>query len=228
MTDSLIVGASRGIGLGLAGELLRRGHGVHATERGASAGLDALAGESGGRLTRGRVDVAERASSEAFAGSLAGRQFDVVVVNAGVGGANGRHPGNVGDDDFARLFLTNTLGPARLAELLAGSLAPNTGVMAFMTSQLGSVEQNTSGGFELYRASKAALNSLIRSFAARHADTGLCVLALHPGWVKTDMGGPQAPLTVEESARGLADVLERAARDRVGGFIDYLGRPLPW
>ncbi|MEO7027515.1 MAG: SDR family oxidoreductase [Caulobacteraceae bacterium] len=228
MTDSLIVGASRGIGLGLARELLRRGHAVCATERSPSAGLDALAAESGGRLTRETVDIADGASSEALRDRLAGRRFDVVLINAGVGGPRERNPRNVAGDEFAKLMVTNALGPARLAELLAKSVKPDVGVVAFMTSQLGSVEQNTSGGFELYRASKAALNSLIRSFAARHADKKLAVLALHPGWVKTDMGGPQAPLGVDDSVRGLADILERAAADRKSGYLDYQGQTLPW
>ena len=97
-----------------------------------------------------------------------------------------------------------------------------------MTSQLGSVEQNTNGGMELYRASKAALNSLIRSFAARHSGKGWAVLALHPGWVKTEMGGEQAPVSVSESAQGLMDVIESAAKDRRSGYLNYRGEPLPW
>jgi NAD(P)-dependent dehydrogenase (short-subunit alcohol dehydrogenase family) len=150
------------------------------------------------------------------------------VVNAGVGGPPGKNPRTVSRDEFADLMVVNALGPVRLAELLAKQVRPQSGVVAFMTSQLGSVANNTTGGTELYRASKAALNSLVRSFAARHRDKGLAVLALHPGWVRTDMGGPNADIDVETSARGLADVVERARRDRRDGFFDYKGDELPW
>ena len=105
---------------------------------------------------------------------------------------------------------------------------PQSGVVAVMSSQLGSVANNTTGGTELYRASKAALNSLARSFAARHRDKGLAVLALHPGWVRTDMGGPNAAIDVETSAKGIANVVERAQGDRRSGFFDYKGDELPW
>ena len=97
-----------------------------------------------------------------------------------------------------------------------------------MTSQLGSVEQASAGGMELYRASKAALNSFTRSFAARHKDKGIAVLSLHPGWVRTDMGGPNADIDVETSTKGLANVIERAQKDRRDGYFDYKGDTLPW
>ena len=95
-------------------------------------------------------------------------------------------------------------------------------------SLLGSVAANTAGGIELYRASKAALNSFTRSFAARHADKGLTVLSLHPGWVKTDMGGPGADIDIETSVSGLTGVIERAIADRKDGYFDYKGDVIPW
>ncbi len=227
MGDILIIGASRGIGLGFVREALARGHAVTATRRTAAPELEALAGEAGGRLTLETVDTADPRSGEALRDSLAGRVFDIILINAGVGGPRA-NPRTVADGDFNTLMITNALGPARLAELLSKSLKPSRGVMAFMTSQLGSVEQNTSGGMELYRASKAALNSFIRSFAARHADKGWAVLALHPGWVRTDMGGDQAPVSVADSARGLMDVIEQCAKDRRSAYLNYRGETLPW
>ena len=227
MSEILIVGASRGIGLGLVREALERGWAVAATRRGSAPDLEALRERAGGRLRIETVDTGEAASAEALRDGLAGRAFDVIVINAGVGGPNA-NPRTVAHEDFNALMVTNALGPARLAELLSRALKPKTGVMAFMTSQLGSVEQNTNGGMELYRASKAALNSLIRSFAARHADRGFAVLALHPGWVRTDMGGDQAPVSVADSARGLMTVIEAAARDRRSGYLNYRGETLPW
>jgi len=124
--------------------------------------------------------------------------------------------------------VTNSLAPVRFAEIFAKQIKPKTGVVGLMTSELGSVEGAGAGGFELYRGSKAALNSLTRSFAARHKDKELAVLSLHPGWVKTDMGGPNAAIDVATSAKGLADVVERAQKDRQSGYFDYAGATIPW
>ncbi|MEP6967803.1 MAG: SDR family oxidoreductase [Pseudomonadota bacterium] len=228
MPNALIVGASRGIGLGLAREFSSRGWAVTATARGAAPELAELADASGGELRVETVDTADVASGEALRERLKDETFDLVLINAGVGGPAGKNPRTVSHDAFTDLFVTNALGPVRLAELLAKTIRPRTGVVGFMTSQLGSIANNTTGGIELYRASKAALNSLVRSFAARHKDKGLAVLALHPGWVRTDMGGAHAAIDVETSARGLADVVERARDDRRDGFFDYKGDALPW
>ena len=148
----------------------------------------------------------------------------MVIVNAGVSGPRDKTPRTVSHDEFADLFITNSLAPVRFAELFARQVTPGTGVIGLMTSQLGSVEQASGGGMELYRASKAALNSFTRSFAARHKDKGIAVLSLHPGWVKTDMGGPGAAIDIETSVKGLADVIERAQKDRKDGFFDYRER----
>ncbi len=230
MPNALIVGTSRGIGLGLVREFASRGWDVTATVRSAAGApeLAKLAEASDGKLRIETVDTADVTSGEALRSRLGAETFDLVLVNAGVGGPAGKNPRTVSRDEFADLLVTNALGPVRLAELLAKQLRPDTGVVGFMTSQLGSVAGNTNGGIELYRASKAALNSMVRSFAARHKDKGLAVLALHPGWVRTDMGGPNADIDVGTSARGIADVVERARGDRHDGFFDYKGDELPW
>ena len=226
---ALVIGASRGIGLGLVRELASRGWTVVGTARDLSHAteLTALAAASGGAVRTAVVDTADAASAEALRDGLGGEVFDLVLVNAGVGGpeANTR---TVSREAFTTLFVTNALAPVRLAELLVKAVKPRTGVIGLMTSQLGSVEGASAGGMELYRASKAALNSFTRSFAARHKDKALAVLSLHPGWVKTAMGGANAPVSVEESTRGLVNVVERAQADRKDGFFDYTGATLPW
>ena len=226
---ALVIGASRGIGLGLVRELASRGWTVVGTARDLSKAteLTALAAASGGAVRTAVVDTADAASAEALRDGLGGEVFDLVLVNAGVGGpeANTR---TVSREAFTTLFVTNALAPVRLAELLVKAVKPRTGVIGLMTSQLGSVEGASAGGMELYRASKAALNSFTRSFAARHKDKALAVLSLHPGWVKTAMGGANAPVSVEESTRGLVNVVERAQADRKDGFFDYTGATLPW
>ena len=231
MTDKnvLIVGASRGIGLGLVKEFVGEGDRVTATVRDKAKATDlaALASSSGGKVKIETVDTADAKSAEGLRERLSGETFDVVVVNAGVGGPQA-NPRNVSDADFNALFLTNSLGPIRIAELMVKQVTPQTGVIGLMTSQLGSVEGAKAGGVELYRASKAALNSFTRSFAARHKDKGIAVLSLHPGWVKTDMGGAGADIDVETSTKGLVKVIERAEKDRQDGFFNYKGETLPW
>lgn len=225
---ALIIGASRGIGLGLVAEFAGRGWEVVGTVRGHAPGLEKLAADRPGAVRVETVDTADVASGEALRDRLRGEVFDLVLVNAGVAGPRDKTHRNVDHDSFAELMITNALGPVRLAELLKDQVRPDGGVVGLMTSQLGSVGGNTEGGMELYRASKAALNSLTRSFAARHRKAGIVVLSLHPGWVKTDMGGPNAAVTVADSARGLADVVERALKDRKSGYFDYRGETLPW
>ena len=225
----LIVGASRGIGLGLVKEFADDGATVVATvrDKAKASDLAKLADGAGGKVKIETVDTADAKSAAELRDRLAGETFDVVIVNAGVGGPSA-NPRTVTDEDFNQLFLTNALGPVRLAELLVKQVKPQTGVIAMVTSRLGSVEGAKAGGTELYRASKAALNSFTRSFAARHKDKGIAVLSLHPGWVKTDMGGAGADIDVETSAKGLVHTIERAEKDRRDGFFDYKGETIPW
>jgi NAD(P)-dependent dehydrogenase (short-subunit alcohol dehydrogenase family) len=224
MPDILIIGASRGIGLGLAREFFGRGWNVTATVRDAGK-ADAL--KSLGKIDLETVDIADAASAAGLAERLSGRSFDAVVINAGVSGPQSS-PKAVDHDAFAELFVTNSLAPVRIAEMLVKLVKPQSGVIGFMTSQLGSVANNTGGGMELYRASKAALNSFTRSFSARHRDKGLSILSLHPGWVKTDMGGPGADIDVATSVKGLADVVEKALGAHQEVYLDYAGNELPW
>jgi NAD(P)-dependent dehydrogenase (short-subunit alcohol dehydrogenase family) len=226
---ALIVGASRGIGLGLVGEFERRGWEVTGTARdpAKASALNEVADHSGGRVNVEAVDTADAKSVTALHNKLEGQTFDLIVVNAGVGGPQA-NPRTVSDEEFNHLFITNSLAPVRFAEIFIKQVKPHGGVIGLMTSQLGSVEGASAGGIELYRASKAALNSFTRSFAARHKDRGLTVLSLHPGWVKTDMGGPNADIDVATSVKGLADVVERAQKDHKDGFFNYKGETLPW
>ena len=231
MTKSvLIVGASRGIGLGLVGEFERRGWDVIGTARDPekASALNELAAVSGGRVRVEQADITDVGSITALRDRLAGQTFETIIINAGVGGPPGKNPRTVSDEEFSHLFITNALAPVRTAEIFISQVKPQAGVVGLMTSILGSVEGASAGGTELYRASKAALNSFTRSFAARHKDKGLAILSLHPGWVKTDMGGPNAAIDVATSVKGLADVVERAQKDRKDGFFDYRGETLPW
>ena len=225
---ALVIGASRGLGLGLAEELAARGWQVIGTARNPAkaTGLAQLATGSGGRVQVETLDVDVPRDHEALAARLAGRRLDLLFVNAGISGPT-QSIQNTTTEDLNRVMLTNAVAPIRIASRLL-SLVAEGGTVAFMTSLMGSIADNTSGGFDIYRVSKASLNMLARSFFANTAkDRNLTVLSLHPGWVKTDMGGPAAPLSVRESVKGLVNVIETRHGPR-HLFLDYRGRELPW
>ena len=222
----LLAGANRGLGLGLAREYLARGWQVIATARDAPAAssLTELHAAHATALTVEPLDVAEFASTAALAGRLANRRLDALFVVAGVSGFKDAPIHDVPPEGVAREFVVNASGPVSLAEALEPSLNPGAPVV-FMTSVLGSIASNTTGGWELYRASKAALNMFASSYALRHRERP--VIVMHPGWVRTDMGGPNAPVSVEQSAHGMADVI--AAQKTPGiAYLDYQGTRLPW
>ena len=221
MPSALILGASRGLGLGLAQEFAGRGWAVSATVR-KDADRAALEGAGARALL---CDITDPASVEALhRQALDG--LDLLFVNAGVLGPGHQDAAQATAQEAGMLFLTNAIAPVQAARVLMDRLAPD-GVLAFMTSRMGSVEGNTRGDMELYRASKAALNSMTRSLVAK-LDHPRTVLSLHPGWVQTDMGGQGADLDVATSARGLADVIVSARGTPGSRFLDYSGAELPW
>lgn len=224
----LLIGASRGLGYALAEEYLRRGWRVLATKRGsARTRLDDLAQTSGGRLEVETVDITDPDQVRALRARLATSKFDLLFVNAGVTNDDRETIADVSTDEFVRVMVTNALSPMRVVEALQ-VLVPATGAIGVMSSGQGSVANNEQGNHEVYRASKAALNMLMRSFAARHRDDPRALLLLAPGWVRTDLGGPQARLSIEDSIPNLVKTIE-AQEGKAGlQYLDYLGRPVPW
>ena len=211
----LIIGASRGIGLGLAKEFKARGWDVTGTERSESEELHAVKG-----ITIERLDVTDTSTFGAIRG-----EFDAVIVNAGITGAKHQSSEQASAEEVAEVMMTNAFGPVHLGKKLLPHIRQG-GSLSFMSSLMGSIE-DSSGGYDLYRTSKTAQNMLAKGIAEQEAkERGVTVLSLHPGWVQTDMGGPNAKITVEESAKGLADVVENAR----GGyaFVDYTGKTLPF
>ncbi len=151
-----------------------------------------------------------------------------MLVNGGVAGPGHMSADKATEAEVGALMFTNAVAPVRLARALAGSVKENTGVLAFTSSIMGSVSLNTDGYHELYRASKAALNSLTRGLWPAVKDRGITLLTLHPGWVRTDMGGPSAPVAVEDSARGLVAMIVRERGKHHHAFIDFTGEELAW
>jgi NAD(P)-dependent dehydrogenase (short-subunit alcohol dehydrogenase family) len=224
----LLIGASRGLGFALVEEYLKRGWHVVATERvGTTSKLHNLLGASGGRLEIETVDIAYPDQVAALGARLASRKFDLLFVNAGVKNDDRETIADVSTGEFIRVMVTNALSPMRVVETLQDLVLPS-GTIAIMTSGLGSIANNENGYYEVYRGSKAALNMFMRSFAARHADDPRTLLLMAPGWVRTDMGGPQAPLSIEESIPNLANTMDAQAGKAGLQFLDYLGRKIPW
>jgi len=225
---ALIIGASRGLGYALVAEYLARGWRVTATVRGAAwTGLHDLARSSDGRLIVETVDITVPEQVAALHERLAQTTFDLLFVNAGVTNGPGETIADVSTDTFVRLMVTNALSPMRVVETLQDLVVPN-GTIAVMSSGQGSVTNNDRGGFEVYRASKSALNQLMRSFAARHTDDPHTMLLMAPGWVQTDLGGPAAPLTIGQSIPGVVDTVEAQAGQGGLQYLDYQGRTVRW
>lgn len=224
----LLFGASRGLGLALAGTYLDRGwHVVATARRDSGTALHALAERAGGRLQVATVDITEEAQVARLHESLAASRFDLVLVNAGIKNDDRETIADVATEAFIRVMVTNALSPMRILERFQ-DLVPPSGTLAVMSSGQGSVTNNETGGYEVYRASKAALNTLMRSFRARHRGDPRTLLLLAPGWVKTDMGGPGARLEIQDSIPHLVDVIEAHAGQGGLHYVDYLGRTVPW
>jgi NAD(P)-dependent dehydrogenase (short-subunit alcohol dehydrogenase family) len=224
----LLIGASRGLGLAIAEQYLKRGWHVVGTVRGGDrTKLHALREHWKSQLEIETVDINVPDEVVALRTRLMGRMLDLVLVSAGVKNDDRETIADVSTEEFVRVMVTNALSPLRAIETLDG-LVPPGGTIAIMSSGQGSVSNNESGGFEVYRASKAALNTLMRSFAARHAGDNRTLLLLAPGWVRTDMGGPQAHLSIDESIPNLVNTIE-AQRGKPGlQYLDYRGQTVPW
>ncbi len=223
----LIIGSSRGLGYAIAAEYVDRGSRVVATVRSpARTMLHELQDTAGGRLEIEHVDINAPEQVQVLRHRLGQRRFDLLFVNAGVTSRPDVTTLDVTTEEFTRLMVTNALSPMRVIETLGELVDPN-GTIAIMSSGQGSIANNERGGFEIYRASKSALNQLMRSYAARH-DSDRTLLLMAPGWVKTELGGPDARLTIEESIPNLVTTMD-AQRGHSGlQFLDYLGRTVAW
>jgi NAD(P)-dependent dehydrogenase (short-subunit alcohol dehydrogenase family) len=224
----LLIGASRGLGHAIAEEYIDRGSHVVATVRGTGrTALHELQDTAGGRLEIERVDIDAPRQVQALRDRLGTRKFDLLFVNAGVTNGPEETTADVTTEEFTRLMITNALSPMRVIETLGELVEPN-GTIAIMSSGQGSIANNERGGFEIYRASKSALNQLMRSYAARHHDDSRTLLLMAPGWVNTELGGPNARLTIGESIPNLVTTID-AQRGQTGlQYLDYLGQTVAW
>ena len=238
MPAVLITGASRGIGLEMALQYAGDGWQVHACCRNPAAASDLaeLAGSARGRVVVHRLDVCDHAAVDALADELSDTALDLLVNNAGRFGAGGFSAGKAsvafGHSDFAdweRTFRVNTFAPMKMAEAFVDHLATSGGgKLVTLSSTLGSIARNSSGGMYQYRASKAAVNALMKALSVDLKPRGIIVAALHPGWVRTDMGGSEADIGADISVAGLRQVIAGLDMAHTGCFLDYRGRTLDW
>lgn len=230
MATYVVTGANRGIGLELVAQLVAQGHHVLATARQPerAEALSALSSEHPGQIEVFALDVSDPASVTAFGQAVGDRPVDVLINNAGVL-LRGGGPGELDYEKIELTFRINTLGPLRVTEALLPALrAAAQPVIANITSQMGSIADNTSGGAYSYRISKAALNMAIRSLALDLGRQGMVALVLHPGWVQTDMGGPNAKITTTQSVTGMLSTIQSATAEHAGKFWNWDGTELPW
>jgi NAD(P)-dependent dehydrogenase (short-subunit alcohol dehydrogenase family) len=209
MPTALITGAGRGLGKELARQYETEGWRVIGT-------------------TRREFDVTDFAQIRRFSAGLKGAPIDLLFCNAGISGKRGTSIGSFDYDSWQEVLRVNVLGAAAVAEAFVDNVAASEGKrIAFMSSRLGSIAQ-TSGHTLPYASSKAALNMVVKAFSVLLAPRGIIVLALHPGWVRTDMGGAGAPLEPGESVRGLRRVIEGATSADSGRFLSHDGAGIPW
>ncbi|MEO9470275.1 SDR family oxidoreductase [Parasphingorhabdus sp.] len=221
MGTVLITGANRGLGLEMAKQYSNNGWDVMATARAPEKAeeLNAI-----GNVQVMALDAADETSIAQFAAEIGDQPIDLFINNAGIYG-----PMDLDRSGWLDLFAVNVVAPVQLATALKDNVARSKDKkMMVLSSQVGSIAENDTGSMMYYRSSKAAVNQAWKSLALQWKDDGLTLAMLHPGWVKTDMGGPQAPLSPQESVSGMRQVIDGLNHDQTGTFHNYDGQSIPW
>lgn len=225
----LIIGASRGLGHAMAAEFVAKGWHVIGTVRGQDRTLlRELADKNPGNIEIEHLDVTDQAQIKALRERLSNRVLDILFHNAGTADKNQNETiAEVSTEEFTQVMVTNALSPMRVIESLQ-DLVPEKGTIGIMSSGQGSVSSNTNGGHEVYRGSKAALNIYMKSYAARHAGDSRTLLLMAPGWVRTDLGGPDAPLSIGQSIPKVVNVILSQQGKPGLQYLDREGKTVPW
>ncbi len=226
----LITGANRGIGLELSEQFAADGWAVLACCRNPveADALQALSGQYSS-IEIHRLDVTDYAQMAALSEQLGGRSIDVLLSNAGVYGPRGHGFGEVDAAEWRHVLEVNSIAPMMLVQAFVEQVAASQRkLVAVVSSKMGSIADNGSGGSYIYRSSKTTVNQVVKSLSIDLAPRGISVLTLHPGWVQTDMGGSNAEIGVAECASGLKRILQSAGLAQSGQFLEYDGNPIPW
>lgn len=229
MATVLITGTNRGIGLEFVEQFLAQGDRVIASCRNpaGSGALQTLA-QNSPQLQLVQLDVSSQASMEALPGQLEGAPIDVFVNNAGIYGRREGF-GELEAEPWNEVFQVNSVAPIILTQLLMENFAKgNDKKLVYLTSKMGSIEDNQGGGSYVYRSSKAALNAAVKSLSIDLNDKGFSIALLHPGWVRTDMGGPNGLIDTNTSVTGLMGVIAGLDQSSSGSFLNYDGSVIPW
>ncbi|WP_070967297.1 SDR family oxidoreductase [Vibrio sonorensis] len=228
MKHVLVTGANRGVGFALCEYYLQKGWRVSATYRHASQSQELLSkAESEPHLSCHQLDVTDYLSVQSLAQTF--DSLDLLINNAGYYGPKGYKFGSTDVEEWRKAIEVNTIAPLKIAEAFYPSLSKGQDkIIACLSSKVGSMTENTSGGGYIYRSSKAGLNSVVKSLSNDLSPQGFIAVALHPGWVQTEMGGPNALIDTNTSAAGLASVISGLKLEDSGKFIDFKGNALPW
>ena len=230
MINVLITGANRGLGLGFVKKYLEKNANVLCTTRDISGSKELL--ECKERYPNNieifELDLLKENGAKTLANQLNGMPIDILINNAGVGSSN-QHFEAVSSKPWLEVLKVNLIAPLIITQSLFENVKKSSAKkIYFLSSQLGSIGDNTSGGMYIYRSSKTGLNQVVKSLSVDLKPKGITVVSLHPGWVKTDMGGPNAPVSIDKSIEGMIKVIERTDINDTGRFLNYDGTELPW
>ncbi len=232
MKTTLITGANRGIGLEFSRQYAADGWNVLACSRnpGKSDGLNNLVAQYPELIKILALDVSDHAQIERLAQDLSDESIDLIINNAGIYPKSGANSfGHTDYEEWMRVFRINTMAPLKMAETFVTQLARSEHkFFVAITSKMGSIEDNSSGGNYLYRSSKTAVNMVVKSLAVDLQSAGVISIVIHPGWVKTDMGGPNALISTEQSVSGMRHVIGNLSMADSGKFFSYDGQEIPW
>ena len=227
MPTALITGANRGIGLEFSRQYAAMGWRVIATcgDPGSAADLKSISGD----VSVEAMDVSDYANIQSLAKSLKREAIDVLVNNAGIHGPRPSRVGGIDYDAWAEVLKINTMGPMKVSEAFVEHVArSDLNTIVTITSKMGSIADNESGGAYPYRSSKAAVNAVMKSLAVDLRPRGITVVVFHPGWVATDMGGPSAPVGPDESVAGMIKTISKLKLSDSGKFLNYDGKKVAW
>jgi NAD(P)-dependent dehydrogenase (short-subunit alcohol dehydrogenase family) len=230
MSRYVVTGTNRGIGLEFVRQLLTQGHTVVATARDprTEPALQAMQ-QTNSQLTLLPLDLSDENSINTFAGQVGTTPVDVLINNAGIYGPRQASLGQLRTADWEEVMLVDLIAPIMLTQALLPALRRGTDKrIAFLSSIMGSIADNSGGGAYLYRSAKAGLNQAVKSLAVDLAREQFIVLPLHPGWVKTDMGGPNAQIDVHTSVTGMLQRIQTAGSAESGKFLNYDGNTIAW
>ena len=230
MTNVVITGANRGLGLGFVKNYLGKNVDVVSTTRDlkSSKELLTLKEKFPNNLEIFELDLLKESAGETLANFLGERPIDILINNAGVGSTN-QYFEAVSPKPWLEVLKVNLIAPLMITQSIINNVKKGSDKkIYFLSSQLGSIGDNASGGMYIYRSSKTGLNQVVKSLSVDLKPQGITVVSLHPGWVKTDMGGPNAPVSIDESIEGMTQVIHTTDIKDTGRFLNYDGKELPW